>query len=150
MSQSLSKIYVHLIFSTRGRKPFIPTEIQHELFSYMAKALNTLGCTVVQIGGMNDHMHILCILNKTTSTSDLVKKIKTDTSKWIKTKSSVPNDFHWQSGYAAFSVSQSDIEKVAAYIRDQPKHHEKISFKDELRKMLKRYKVNFDEKQIWD
>jgi REP element-mobilizing transposase RayT len=109
-----------------------------------------MDCTVVQVGGTEDHVHILCIQNKTMNVSDLVKKIKTDTSKWIKTKPSVPNDFHWQSGYAAFSVSQSDVEKVAIYIRNQVKHHETMTFQDELRTLLNRYEIDFDEKYLWD
>jgi REP element-mobilizing transposase RayT len=150
MSQSLSKIYIHLVFSTKNRLPLITDEIEKELFAYAATVLGNMDCHALRVGGMADHVHILCVQSKKITLVDLVSKIKTTTSKWIKTKSAEWSEFSWQVGYGAFSVSQSDMDAVSDYIRDQKAHHEKMTFQDELRTLLTRYNVDFDEKYLWD
>ena len=116
MSQSLSKINIHLVFSTKNRQPLISFEHQSELYAYTATILKNLECPVIVIGGTEDHIHILCVQSKNISLSDLVRQVKATTSKWMKSKSPQFNDFHWQSGYGAFSVSESHVERVRKYI----------------------------------
>ncbi|PCJ54686.1 MAG: transposase [Candidatus Hydrogenedentota bacterium] len=150
MPQSLSKIYVHIIFSTARREKILPKELLPELYAYLATVIKNLDCHAVQIGGTEDHIHILCVQSKNISTAKLVEEIKKPTSMWLKTKSDALTQFHWQSGYGAFSVSQSDVDRVREYIQNQEEHHRSRSFQDEFREFLSRYDVDFDEKYIWD
>lgn len=149
MGQSLSQIYLHIIFSTKDRKRFISKEINTELYNYLGRVFIGLKCPALSIGGTEDHIHILCKLNKTMSVSALIEKAKTSTSKWLKTKGNDYKDFYWQSGYGVFSVSQSQIPLVSNYISNQEKHHKKSSFKSELRAFLKKYELEYDEMYIW-
>jgi REP element-mobilizing transposase RayT len=150
MPQSLAQIYVHIIFSTKDRHPFLGPEIRAELFPYTATILRNLECYPVEIGGVEDHLHILCSLSKNLAVKELIEKVKTPTSKWLKPKSRTLQKFHWQSGYGAFSVSASQLEAVTTYVRGQELHHRKIGFQDEFRKFLKRYKIEYDERYVWD
>jgi REP element-mobilizing transposase RayT len=150
MPQSLAQIYVHIIFSTKDRNPFLLPDIRAELFPYTATVLRNLECYPVEVGGVEDHLHILCSLSKNLAVKELMEKVKTPTSKWLKTKSRTLQKFHWQSGYGAFSVSASQLETVSTYIRNQEQHHQKIGFQDEFRKFLKRYKIEYDERYVWD
>ena len=110
MAQSLAKIYVHLVFSTKMREPLISDSVATDLHAYMAGILNNLHCVTVQIGGVTDHVHILFQLARTTSLSEAVEEVKKGSSKWMKTKG--VSTFSWQSGYGAFSVSESAIKNV--------------------------------------
>lgn len=150
MPQSLAQILIHLVFSTKNREPFIAFELQGELFSYLAGALKNIGCPPVQIGGMEDHVHLLFGLSRTRTVAYVVETIKTSSSKWIKTHGEGYHEFFWQAGYGAFSVSQSEAARVDQYIRDQARHHAARSFQDEFRALLKRHGVDFDEKYVWD
>ena len=150
MSQSLVSNYVHIIFSTKNRDNLILSEIENELYSYITGICNKLDCTLVQIGGTSDHIHILCSLSKKISLIDLLEKIKSNSSKWIKTKGNKYSKFYWQNGYGAFSVSPNMVDKVKVYIVDQKEHHRVKSFKEEYVLFLKKYNINFDEKYVWD
>lgn len=150
MSQSLSKVYVHIIFSTKQRQPFITQSIQAQLYSYMAVVLNNYKSPAKIIGGMPDHVYTLCNLSKIYSVSKIVEMVKKRSSKWIKTKGHSFRQFSWQSGYAAFSVSQSQLNQVKAYITNQAKHHQKMTFKEELIIFLNKYQVKYDERYLWD
>lgn len=150
MSQSLAKIYVHIVFSTKQREALIDEEIGSELYKYLNTVLLAIGSSAVNIGGMPDHVHVLTQLSKTHSLSDHIEEIKKRTSKWIKTKGVQYEGFAWQAGYGAFSVSQSQVPVVTEYIRNQKKHHQKLSFQDELRQFLDKYQVDYDEKYLWD
>ena len=153
MSQSLSQIWVHIIFSTKSRYPFLTeTTTQQQVHEYIKTTCHKLQCKTLIVGGVADHVHVLTNLHKNISLSQLVEKIKTTSSKWIKTLD-VSNDllkFYWQNGYGAFSVSQSNLEAVRLYIENQYKHHQKLSFQDEFRKFLVQYGVTYDEKYVWD
>ncbi len=116
----------------------------------MAKVLENLDCNAKAIGGVADHVHVLCSLSKNLSVAELVEEIKKPTSRWLKTKSPTLRDFRWQSGYAAFSVSQSGMARVREYIAAQAEHHRRHPFQDELRAFLKKHMVNFDEQYLWD
>ena len=151
MPQSLSRILIHLVFSTKNRERILTPAIQTELHPYLAGTLDNIECPSLQVGGVEDHVHLFFGLSRTRTTiAEVVETVKTSPSKWIKTKGVAFADFHWQSGYAAFSVSQSDADAVVAYIRNQAQHHQKMTFQDEYRRLLERYQVAFDENHVWD
>ncbi|MBL9145564.1 MAG: IS200/IS605 family transposase [Verrucomicrobiaceae bacterium] len=150
MPQSLSRILVHLVFSTKHRQPNLSPEIQRELHPYLAGVLDNIDCPSLRIGGVDDHVHLFFGLSRTMTIAEVVEKVKTSSSKWLKTKSPVLSDFHWQQGYGAFSVSQSDADAVIAYVRDQARHHQKMTFQDEYRTLLEKYQMPYDEKYVWD
>ncbi len=151
MSQSLSKIWTHLIFSTKERFPFLTDEtIRRDVHSYMSKILRANNCLTLLVGGVSDHVHALFILSKNHSIASIVWAIKRSSSKWVKGQGPNLRRFHWQEGYGAFSVSQSDVERVQRYILNQEAHHRKKTFKDEFRSFLKEHEVEFDERYVWD
>ena len=150
MPQSLSSILTHLVFSTKNREAFLTDSIASEIHFYLTGVLDNIGCTSLQVGGASDHVHLLFRLARTKSIAEVVETVKTSSSKWIKTKDQRFADFHWQSGYEAFSVSQSNSDAVIAYIRDQAEHHEKVSFQEEYRLFLDRHRVEYDQRYVWD
>ena len=123
MTQSLSEIFIHIVFSTKNRDPLLNKDIRCELYSYISQILKSLDSPSIAIGGVEDHFHILCRLSKNFTISKIVKDIKKNSSKWIKTKGIL--DFYWQNGYSVFSVSSSILNKISKYILNQEKHHEK-------------------------
>jgi putative transposase len=150
MPQSLARIYIHLVFSTKDREPLLADEWRDELFRVLGGAANNLGCQSLIVGGTADHVHMLFQLGRTISIAEAVGKIKSTSSAWINQSVNLPEAFHWQAGYAAFSVSESVVEGVREYIRSQREHHQKRSFQDELREWLRRYHVEWDERHLWD
>jgi REP-associated tyrosine transposase len=150
MSQSLSSVLVHLVFSTKNREPFITPVIEAELHPYMARILRELKSPSLAIDGTNDHIHILLSLARVMTVADLVEEIKTGSSKWIKTKGCEFRNFHWQKGYGAFSIGQSNVTTLKRYILSQKEHHRRITFQDEYRKFLKAYQIDCDERYVWD
>ena len=150
MAQSLARILVHMVFSTRNRVPLIGPGIEPELHSYLATALRSCESPALMVGGAEDHVHILCSLSRNRSVSQVLKEVKEDSSKWIKTKSDQLATFYWQGGYGAFSIGESGVPAVTQYITNQKQHHRKVSFQDELRALLRKYNVKFDERYLWD
>ena len=150
MPQSLSRILVHLIFSTKNRVPILTPDIQQELFPYLAVVLRDNKCPALKVGGFIDHLHLFFGISRTLSIAQVVEEVKTSSSKWIKTKGPRFAQFHWQSGYGGFSVSQSEAETVIRYIERQAEHHQKMTFQEEFRKFLERYQVSYDEQYVWD
>ena len=150
MSQSLVKNYIHIVFSTKHRENFIDESIEKELFSYIATLCKDFESTALQIGGTDNHIHILCLLSKKIALMKLVQEIKTCSSKWIKTKGEKYENFFWQDGYGAFSVSPNNIFAVIDYIKNQREHHNEMDFKTEIVKYYKKYKIEYDEKYLWD
>ena len=150
MSQSLSKNLIHLIFSTQNRRPFLATSIRSDLHAYMSTVLKNLECPVLVINSVDDHVHILFLLHRTITLSTVVGKVKSSSSKWLKTQSNELAEFAWQGGFGAFSGSESNVAAVKAYIAYQEEHHRKISFKDELRSFLAKHEVEYDERYLWD
>ena len=148
--QSLSSILTHLIFSTKNRQPFLTGAVALEIHPYLAGVLDNIGCPSLQVGGVSDHVHLFFRLARTKSIAEVVETVKTSSSKWAKTKGEEFAGFHWQSGYGAFSVSQSDSDAVITYIRNQDAHHKKISFQEEYRCFLERYEISYDERYVWD
>ncbi|MBE7462124.1 MAG: IS200/IS605 family transposase [Planctomycetes bacterium] len=150
MAQSLAKILVHIVFSTKGRVPSINLSIEPELHAYMATVLRRLESLALEIGGSDDHVHVLCSLGRKVSVADLIKELKHSSSGWIKSKGGEYRSFYWQGGYAAFSIGESGVAACRTYIRNQRVRHRKVSFQDELRALLSRYRVEFDERYVWD
>jgi len=150
MPQSLSSILIHLIFSTKNHEPFITEEIEKELYPYMATIFKGLKSPSLTIGGTTDHVHVLFSLSRVINIADLVEEVKTESSKWIKTKGAEFRNFHWQRGYGAFSIGQSQLSSVKRYIARQKVHHQRVKFQDEYRKFLKSYGIDYDERYVWD
>jgi putative transposase len=150
MPQSLAKVYLHVIFSTKSREPWLADEWRDELFHVLGGSANHLACQTLIVGGVSDHVHTLFQLGRTITIADAVGKIKSTSSAWVNQTRGSAVPFHWQSGYAAFSVSQSNVEAVREYIRRQPEHHRTQTFQDELREWLRRYEVEWDERYVWD
>src|SRR6184192_3160493 len=149
MPQSLSSILIHLVFSTKNREPFITPVIEFELHPYLASIFRAMKSPSLAIDGTADHIHILFSLSRVITVAELVEKVKTESSKWIKTKGPAFRNFHWQKCYGAFSIGQSNVTSLKRYIRSQKPHHRRITFQDEYRKFLKRYEIGFDERYIW-
>ena len=150
MPQSLSQIYLHIIFSTKNRLPFIKPEIEPELYAYMATIFDQLSCHAHKIGGTENHIHIACNLSRTVKVSHLLEKVKKGSSKWIKTKGLEYKKFYWQVGYGAFSFGRSQLGQVLDYIGKQKEHHQKVTFEVEYLAFLKKYDVEYDERYVWD
>jgi putative transposase len=150
MPQSLAKVFIHLIFSTKERRPIIHDEVRPELHRYMGGILRECDSTLVEVGSVEDHIHLLFDLSRKVSISDTVEAVKSGSSKWIKKKGASLVGFQWQAGYGAFSVSQSHIVQVQEYILGQKEHHLKKTFQHEFRSFLKKYNIPYDERYVWD
>lgn len=149
--QSLAKILVHTVFSTKDRRPFLRDKpLRDELHRYLGGILTNLECQPNIVGGVEDHAHLLCALSRTCDAAAMVKEVKRGSSLWLKTKSPDLADFAWQNGYGIFSIGFSQIESVREYIAGQEEHHRKVSFQDEFRELLRRYEIDFDERYVWD
>ncbi len=150
MGQSLVKNYVHIVFSTKHTKALIHPPYEEELHAYLGGICKKLECTPIKIGGYTDHIHILCMLSKKIALIKLIEEIKSHSSKWIKIKDKALKNFYWQNGYGAFSVNPVEVDIVINYIANQKEHHCKKTFQDEYRSFLKKYKVDYDERYVWD
>ena len=149
MPQSLAKVYVHIVFSTKNREPFLhDPALRSEMHAYLGGACKGQDSSSLIVGGVADHVHVLCRLSRTRTLAELIREIKRTSSKWIKTKGLA--HFGWQNGYGAFSVSQSHIARVRRYIARQEEHHRKATFMDEFRGFLDRYEIEYDERYVWD
>jgi len=149
MPQSLTKIYIHIIFSTKKRIPVLDPAISSELYPYLATAFKSCDSIPIKIGGHRDHVHVFGLLTKNNALTKVIEVIKKDSSKWIKTKGAQFKKFSWQVGYAAFSVGENHKDTLIKYIEDQEKHHKQLLYKDEVIKFLKKYKVDYNEKYLW-
>ncbi len=151
MPQSLGKILVHTVFSTKDRRPFLRNHaLRDELHGYIGGILTNLDCQPILVGGVEDHVHILSTLSRTCQAAEMVKEVKRGSSLWIKTKDPGLKHFAWQSGYGIFSIGFSQLAAVRSYIARQEEHHRQVSFQDEFRLLLSKYNIDFDERYIWD
>ena len=150
MPQSLSQIYIHLIFGTKNHEPLIEDHVRDELERYMATILKNWESPVIMIGSVSNHVHILFSLSRNYPVRKITEEVKKSSSKWLKTKDGISPNFHWQNGYGAFSVSQSGLQDVIDYIEKQQDHHRHIPFQEEYRKFLQKYNTEFDARYIWD
>jgi REP element-mobilizing transposase RayT len=148
MPQSLSAVYIHLIFSTKDRTPLVPDHITTDFYSYIGGIARNEKCVSLATGGMADHIHLLVSLSREIAIAELVRTIKAASSKWMHDHGR--HDFQWQAGYGAFSVSRSNLNEVRAYIARQKEHHLDTSFREEYLTFLKRHDIEFDERYLWD
>ncbi len=150
MPQSFDSIHIHLVFSTLRRQPLIDPLWQSRLHEYIGGILRERKATLVSAGGVADHVHLLASLGRELSVSDAVRSVKAISSKWIHDTIPDHNAFAWQAGYGAFAVSFSQIETVKVYFANQAEHHRVRTFQEELRELLTRHKIPFDERFMWD
>ncbi len=150
MPQSLSKVILHIIFSTKNREPWLESNVRPRVHAYLATICRDLGAELVRVGGVVDHVHIVTTLPRTVSQAQLVEQIKKASSKWIKALDARYRGFFWQRGYGAFSVSLSQLDPVLQYIEAQREHHRTRTFREEYRELLRRHGVDFDERYVWD
>ena len=151
MAQSLARLWTHLIFSTKNRFPFFQDkELRTNVHAYLAKMLREQHCETLVVNGIEDHVHALFALSRTQSIASVVKEIKRTSSGFVKELSPTLKKFHWQNGYGAFSVSQSNLDEALRYIQNQEAHHKRVTFQDEYRAFLKAYGIEYDERYVWD
>jgi len=151
MPQSLAKVLLHIVFSTKNRAPYLKNKsVREGLFAYGAGVLEEIECPAIIIGGVEDHIHILCLLSRKVTIAKLIETFKTSTSKWIKTQGPNYKGFYWQGGYGAFSVSESQKEIVQRYVRNQEEHHRRLSFQEEFRELCRKHGIEVDERYVWD
>jgi len=151
MSQSLSSVFLHIVFSTKERFPFLSDEdVRRQVHAFLEGIAKKLNCPPLLIGGVSDHVHILIQLGRSVSQADLVKELKRGSNLWIQERFPHIAKFSWQAGYGAFSVSTSNVEAVRTYIANQAEHHAKVAFQDEFRAFLEKHGVAFDERYVWD
>ena len=150
MSQSLSLVVVHVIFSTKDRAKRIGAEIQPELYAYLATVARSMECESYRIGGVADHVHLALRLSRTVTIAKLVEQLKSASSKWIKGRGAEFGEFSWQRGYGCFSVGPQDLDALIRYIDEQEEHHATRTFEDEFRMFLQKYGVEYDEAYVWD
>ena len=150
MAQSLSKVVLHIIFSTKDRESWLDSDVRPRMHAYLAAVCRDLGAQLVRVGGVADHVHIVTTLPRTLSQAQMIERIKKVSSKWIKTLDARYRGFFWQRGYGAFSVSPSQVDAVLQYVDTQQEHHRTRTFQDEYRELLRRHGIDFDERYVWD
>jgi putative transposase len=150
MPQSLSKVIIHIVFSTKNREPWLDSAIRPRMHAYLATICRDLGGEAFRVGGVADHVHIVTTLARTLSQADMTEAIKKSSSKWIKTLEARYHGFFWQRGYGAFSVSPSQLDALLGYVETQEAHHRTRTFQQEYRELLRRHGVEFDERYVWD
>jgi REP element-mobilizing transposase RayT len=150
MGQSLVRNYVHIVFSTKHRQHLILPPFEQEIHAYLGGICKNLQCHPIKIGGFSDHIHILCMLSKNIALKTQVEKVKANSSKWAKTRDESLENFYWQNGYGGFSINPNEVDRVVNYINNQYNHHSKKTFQDEYRLFLKKYRVEYDERYVWD
>ncbi len=150
MSQSLSKVLVHFVFSTKDRFSFLLNpELRKRAHAYIARVFNELDSPAIEVGGTEDHVHILCLLSRNHAIKEIINKAKANSSGWIRTEGGILSKFSWQSGYGAFSVHPSQAEQVRTYIQRQVEHHRRFTFQEEYLGLLQAYQVPYDERYLW-
>lgn len=150
MPQTWTALHYHLVFSTKHREPTITTDIQPRLYSHFGGLIRAEGGQLLAVGGMPDHVHLLARLNQRQALADVMRIVKTNSSKWIHEAFPAAPRFAWQTGYGAFTVGLSTLPSVKQYIANQEEHHSRQSFQDEFRSFLIQHEIEFDERYLWD
>jgi putative transposase len=145
-----TKLYYHIVFSTKNRQPFIHAEFEDRLHKYISGIIRGIEGNSIEINGTPDHVHILTILPPKIAVSDALREIKANSSKWVHDTFPDLSKFGWQDGFAAFTVSKSQVEPVRQYIRDQKLHHRQSDYKQELIGLLDKHEIEYDERYVWD
>ncbi len=149
MAQSLSKLYIHIVFHTKNNRCLIRQQEKNDLYAYMGSIIKDNQSIPILINGVDDHVHILCVMSKNIAFAKLVEEIKRHSSRWIKTLDPYYSNFSWQGGYGGFSVSPSLHDKTKRYIENQESHHKRMSFREEYLMFLKEYGINYNEQYLW-
>jgi len=149
MPNTYSQLYIHVVFAVKGRENLIQKQWKDELYKYVCGIVNAKNQKVYAINGMPDHIHLLLSIKPDISLSDLMRDIKTNSTKWINTRNWVRGKFQWQEGFGAFSCSKSQLDNVIAYINNQEQHHLKKSFKQEYLDFLRKYEIDYDEQYVF-
>jgi REP element-mobilizing transposase RayT len=150
MAHTYTDLLVHVISSTKDRAPFLDAEIKARLFPYLGGVIRELGGKALLINGPTDHVHVLILLPAKSALSEIVGKLKANSSGWVHREFPKHQSFAWQTGYAAFTASHSQKQTVLDYITNQEEHHRKLSFKEELIAFLKKHEIEYDEKYLWE
>jgi REP element-mobilizing transposase RayT len=150
MPQSLSKVILHIIFSTKDREPWIDSSVRPRLHAYLATICRDLGGQTLRVDGVADHVHIVTTLPRTLSQAQMIEQVKKTSSKWVKILDPRYRGFFWQRGYGAFSVSVSQLDAVLQYLQTQEEHHRTRTFQEEYRELLRRHEIEFDERYVWE
>jgi REP element-mobilizing transposase RayT len=150
MSQSLSSVLLHVIYSTHNRTPWLKDSLCQEMHAFLAGAVRKCGCEAYRVGGVSDHVHLAVRLHRTIAIADLIKEVKSSSSKWIKTRDPICRDFAWQKGYGVFSLGMSQRDQLIRYIEGQEAHHKTLTFQEEYRTFLNKYEITYDERYVWD
>jgi putative transposase len=151
MSQSLSRVLLHIIFSTKNRFAFFnDNELQKRMYAYLARVFNEHDSPAIEVGGTENHVHILCLLSRNYAIREIIQKAKANSSSWAKTLGGRFMKFSWQSGYGVFSIHASQIEPIRKYIQTQAEHHRKKTFQEEYLEILREYQVPYDERYLWE
>jgi len=149
MAETYSSLYVHVVFSTKGRQPTMRSDLRQRIWAYLGGIARGEEMKAIEVGGTADHIHALLSLAPTVAPAMVVKSLKGNSSKWSNETLGLPYRFEWQEGYGAFSVGWSQIDRTVAYIQNQERHHRKKSFQEEYLGFLKRHKIEYDERYIW-
>ena len=149
MSGTYSNLIYHIVFSTKGRRQLITSAIEAELYQYMDGIIYNLEGKLLEINGVTDHVHLLVKLKPKRALSDIIRNLKASSSKWLNEEKSRFHKFAWQDGFGAFTVSQSQIERIAGYIRNQKNRHKKSDYKTEFLELLVKNKVEYDARYLW-
>ena len=144
---SYTNLLYHVVYAAKERAPLITNTLKPRLHEYLGGIVNGLGCIPIEINGVSDHVHLLVKLRPTISVSDFLSKLKANSSGWAKRQTK--GRFAWQARYGAFTVSESQVDNVTAYIRNQEKHHQKFSFEEEFKALLRAHQIDFDETHLW-
>ncbi len=150
MPQSLARIVIHVVFATKHRARVLTAAVRPALHAYLATVVRNTGCECYRAGGVEDHVHLAIRLHREVTTADLVRTLKTASSKWLKTQSPALADFRWQRGYAAFSVGPDGVDRLNRYIDNQEAHHRRRTFKNEYRAALTAHEIEWEERYVWD
>jgi len=150
MPQSLSKVILQIVFSTKNREPWLEPDVRPRMHAYLATVCRDLGAELFRVGGVADHVHIVTTLPRTVSQAEFIEQMKKTSSKWIKALDARYRGFFWQRGYGAFSVSLSQLDTVLDYVKAQQQHHRTRTFQEEYRELLRKHGIDFDERYVWD
>ena len=153
MPQSLNKVILHMVISTKERRPFIDAGIRPRLHAFMAKVIRDIAPPQTQayrVGGIEDHVHIAATLPRTATIAKLFETVKKESSRWIKQQGAPYQEFYWQNGYGCFSVGPSQLDQLIRYIDNQEEHHKTVCFQDEYRTLLEKYAIEYDERYVWE
>ena len=151
MPQSLARVLIHTVFSTKHRQPFLQdSDLRSELYAFMGGIADELGCGPIRIGGTADHVHLLTTLSRTVTIADFVKEVKRVSTDWVQRRGAALEEFHWQAGYGVFSVSESNKDAVMHYILNQEEHHQSLTFQEEFRRFCDKHGIDYDERYVWD